>query len=218
LHREVPGWSLAFYELHTPLRPNLLVDISEVIGVKEQAVRCYHRSLFGRPEFFWSTVRALNEARSFFVHQPGFFEALWLTRAPLSDQEVRDWATFDFRPRVSEDLTLSSVQGMDELLAAVREHMASIDALQQQLTAAQHAHAEVQQQLQARTAALSTLQQELAARNQELHHLQTHLPTWARRFFRYQVDNWLPVGTRARAALRRLNRLRRQYTSKSLSE
>ena len=215
LHREVPGWSLAFYELHTPLRPNCLVDISAVIALKEQAVLCYHRSLFDRPEFFWGTVRALNQARSFFVHQPGFFEALWITRTPLSDQEVLDWATFDFRPQHDEDLTLFSVKGMDDLLSAVKEQAVRVDALQQQLNAARQASEELQQQL---AAACSSLQQELAIRIQEIHFLKTHFFTWTRQFLRSHFERWFPVGTRTRAMLQRVNRLRHQYTSKSLSE
>lgn len=218
LHREVPGWSLAFYELHTPLRPNLLVDISEVINVKEQAVRCYHRSLFGRPEFFWSTVRGLNESRSFFVHQPGFYEALWITRTPLTDQEVIDWTTFDFRPQPGEALTLPTVKGMDALLAAIKEKTEQATTLQQQLNASQQVNEELQQQLHAQTAALSALHQDLETRTQDLHYLRTHFLTWARQFLRYHIDGWLPVGTRMRAILQRVNRLRRQYTSKSLKE
>lgn len=218
LHREVPGWSLAFYELHTPLRPNLLVDISEKIGVKERAVLCYRRSLFGRPEFFWNTVRGLNESRAFFVHQPGFYEALWITRAPLTDQEVIDWTTFNFRPQPDETLTLPAVKGMDALLAAVKEKTAEVTALQQQLTTSQQRNEELQQQLHAQAAELATRQQDLETRTQELHYLRTHLLTWARQFLRYHLDRRFPVGTRIRAILQRLNRLRRQYTSESLNE
>lgn len=218
LHREIPGWSLAFYELHTPLRPNLLVDISAVINVKEQAVRCYQRSLFGRPEFFWRTVRSLNESRAFFVHQPGFYEAFWIARAPLTDQDIVDWATFDFHLQPDEALTLPTVKGMDALLAAVKEKTAEAAALQQQLHTTQQVRDELQQQLHAQTAALASLQQDLDTRMQELHYLRTHLLTWMRQFVRYQLDRWFPIGTRTRVVLQRLNRLRRQYTSRSLSE
>jgi len=218
LHRKVPGWSLAFYELHTPLRPNCLIDISSVITIKEQAVLCYHRSLLQRPEFFWQTVRALNQARSFFVHQPGFFEALWLTRTPLSDDEVLDWTTFAFRPQRDEKLTLSTVQGMDDLLAAVKERTTNINAVKEQLNAVQHANEELQHQLHAQAATLSSLQQELERQSQQLQFLQTHFLSWLRQFVRHHVDGWFPVGTHVRTLLQQLNRLRRQYTSKSPSE
>ena len=218
LHREVPGWSLAFYELHTPLRPNYLVDISAVINVKEQAVLCYTRSLFGKPEFFWGTVQALNQARAFFVHQPGFYEALWITRPPLTDQEVIDWTTFDFRAQEGNTLTLSSIKGMDDLLFTVKEKTTEVTTLQQQTSELEHEREELQRQLQEQTATVAILQEDLNARTRELQRLRTHFSTWARQFLRHSLTRRFPVGTPGRTLLQRLNRLRLQYTSKSLRE
>ena len=218
LHREVPGWSLAFYELHTPLRPNYLVDISTVIKVKERAALCYPRSLFGKPEFFWSTVRALNQARAFFVHQAGFYEAFWITRAPLTDQEVLDWATFAFQSQEEDRATLSSIKGMDDLLFAVKEKTAAVVTLQQQLSTLQQAQEDQRRQLQEQAATIAALQQDVYARAGELQYLRAHFSAWARQFLRYHLTRWFPLGTPGRTFLQRLNRLRLQYTSKSLKE
>jgi LmbE family N-acetylglucosaminyl deacetylase len=218
LHRALPGWTLAFYELHTPLRPNWLVNISEVLPIKEQAILCYQRSLFGRPHFFWETVRGLNQARSFFVHQAGFFEALWVTRAPLTDQEVIDWSTFDFHPQSSEALTLRSLKGVDECLFLLKERSAEAASLKQQQETLQQEKESLQQQLHNQAATLASLQQAFERQNRELQALQHSFTTWARQFCRRYIDRRFPVGTRARAVLRRLNRLRLQYTSKSPSE
>ncbi|HXG19091.1 MAG TPA: PIG-L family deacetylase [Methylomirabilota bacterium] len=218
LHRELPGWTLAFYELHTPLRPNWLVNISEVLPIKEQAVLCYQRSLFGQPHFFWETVRGLNQARSFFVHQPGFFEALWVTRAPLTDQEVIEWSTFDFHPQSSEDLTLRALKGVDECLFLLKERSAEAASRQQQIETLQQEKESLQQQLHNQAALLASLQQILERQNRELQALQHSFTKWVRQFCRRYMDRRFPVGTRTRAVLRRLNRLRLQYTSKSPSE
>jgi len=218
LHRRVPGWSLAFYELHTPLRPNYLVDVSAVINVKEQAVLCYKRSLFGKPEFFWSTVKALNQARAFFVHQSGFYEAFWITRLPLTDQEVIDWAIFDFRSQDDASSSLTSIKSMDSLLFAVQEKAREVTSMQRQVENFQQECQNSRQQLQEQAAAIAALQQDLHARTGELQYLKTHFSTWSRQFLRYHLTCWFPVGTLGRRLLQRMNRWRLQYTSKSLKE
>jgi len=57
---------LAFYEVLAPLRFNMLVEITDVASIKEQAIRCYQRSLFQQPDLFWEAFRALNMAKSAF--------------------------------------------------------------------------------------------------------------------------------------------------------
>jgi LmbE family N-acetylglucosaminyl deacetylase len=218
LHRQLPGWTLAFYELHTPLRPNWLVDITDVLAVKEQAVLCYQRSLFGQPRFFWETVRGLNQSRAFFVHRPGFFEAFWVVRAPLSDQEVIDWATFHFCPQPSEGLTFEALKGVDELLFVMKEKTAETAALHQKAAVLQQEKEALQRQIEEQEAALTSLRQTLARSTQELRILQQSWTLWTRQFCRHRAAQLFPTGSRIRALLQHANRLRRQYTSKSPSE
>lgn len=218
LLREMPGWSLAFYELHTPVRPNWLVDISAVLSFKERAILCYPRSLLGKPALFWETVRGLNQFRAFFVHQPGFFEALWIVRAPLTDQEVLDWVTFGFNPRPSEEPTLWTLRGIDELHFAVKEKTTEIQSWRQRVDTLQKEKEKLQRELQAQILAANALQQTTAAKEHELLVLEGSLTMWLRQFGRRSVDRVFPAGSPGRAMINRLNRLRHQYTSKSPSE
>ncbi|MGE0825142.1 MAG: PIG-L family deacetylase [Candidatus Binatia bacterium] len=218
LFRELPGWQLGFYEVLAPLHFNWLVDITEVMDRKEQAALCYQRSLFGQPRLFWEAFRALNSFKSAFVHHPGFFEALWILHAPLSDQEVLAWTTYGFQPQDKENLTLWSVKEIDEVLFALQEKNAALDALRQQYAALTEENATLQDQLREQTERNTLLQQ---TREQPGHDVSPELinfRTWARRYLRYLFEHAFPIGSPRRNALQRYKRQISQYTSKSPSE
>ncbi|MBI3301259.1 MAG: PIG-L family deacetylase [Deltaproteobacteria bacterium] len=218
LLRTMPGWALAFYEVHAPVRPNVLVDVTEVLAVKERAILCYHRSLFGQPELFWAAVRGLNLSRSFFVQRHGFFEALWLLQAPMTDQEVVEWATYGFEQRSSHELTPSPLRAVDEMLFVLKEKTAEATQLKQQVEALQQEKGALLSALQEQARAVTVLQQTLELRDQELLTLQNSFVAWIRQFLYRRMDNAFPAGSRLRVVIRALNRLRSQNTSKSLSE
>lgn len=218
LLREMTGWSLVFYEIHGPLRPNFLIDITDVLALKEKAVLSYYRSLFGHPALFWSAVRSFNLSWSFVTQRRGFFEAFWLVPVPLSDQEVIDWMTFHFTPGTEALSSPLVLQGLDELLLIVKEKS----------TEAQHAHqrAEVLQleverllsELRQKEQEAVALRHAVEARNHELSLLERSPTAWAKRFLSWRVHSAFPVGSRARVALRTVKHVWNQCTSKSLRE
>jgi LmbE family N-acetylglucosaminyl deacetylase len=218
LLRVLPGWSLAFYEVHAPVRPNVLIDVTEVLTIKERAIQCYHRSLFGQPSLFSAAMRGLTQHRSFFAQRQGFFEAFWLVSAPLTDQEILEWAMYGFVPENSETLTPGVLRGTDEILFALKEKTEEAEQSRLQVETLRQEKALLESKLQEQQGALTTLQQSLEQSRQELSAIQSSSVAWIRQFLRRKMDSVFPTGSRGRAVLRMLNRLRYQMTSKSLSE
>jgi len=65
---------VAAYETWTPLTaPNIVVDITDSIGIKENAIRC-HKTQSKVIDFLWA-FRGLNAYRAAFVRLTGFAEA-----------------------------------------------------------------------------------------------------------------------------------------------
>jgi N-acetylglucosamine malate deacetylase 1 len=80
------GFDCCGYEVWTPLFPNCLVEINEVVGMKKQALQRYQSQLLGND--YLHAVLGLNAYRSIALPEKhgGFVEAFFL--APL--QEYRE--------------------------------------------------------------------------------------------------------------------------------
>lgn len=81
--------SLVFYEVTTPLRPNLLVDITSVFSTKESAIEKYGSQLqLGR---YLECITAINTFRTLTAGGTGYIEAFWQMPEPLSNGEIAGW-------------------------------------------------------------------------------------------------------------------------------
>ena len=83
---------ILLYEVTTPLRPNVLVDISSTFRHKKRAVRKYRSQL--RLIDYLQYTTALNTFRSLTVDGPQFVEAFWMLSMPLQNDSVREWMSF----------------------------------------------------------------------------------------------------------------------------
>lgn len=79
---------LAFYEVGSPLRPNVLVDISAVFEIKDAAMRCFDSQLDHQD--YHRHIRALNQFRTYTLSRDVLAaEAFWVLAANEFDQLTR---------------------------------------------------------------------------------------------------------------------------------
>lgn len=81
--------SNVFYEITTPLRPNILVDITSVYNTKKRATKRYRSQL--RLKDYLRYITSLNTVRSLTVSGSRHVEAFWLTDRPLTEEEIIGW-------------------------------------------------------------------------------------------------------------------------------
>ena len=96
--------SVMFYEVTTPLRPNVLVDITSVYGVKKKAVRRYKSQL--KLADYLSHITAMNTIRTLTVKSslrsflrcgvncPRYVEAFWSLDQPVGEEHVLKWLSY----------------------------------------------------------------------------------------------------------------------------
>jgi LmbE family N-acetylglucosaminyl deacetylase len=80
---------VVFYEVSTPLRPNMLVDITSVFRKKKKAMKKYRSQL--RLLDYLGHVTALNTFRALTVERACYIEAFWLVAQPSTDEEIKKW-------------------------------------------------------------------------------------------------------------------------------
>jgi LmbE family N-acetylglucosaminyl deacetylase len=90
--QDIPSFSIVFYEVTTPLRPNIIVDISSIFGKKKEAVKRYQSQL-GLIDYL-RHITALNTLRSLTVKGPRYAEAFWCVKTPLTDEEISKWLSY----------------------------------------------------------------------------------------------------------------------------
>jgi len=83
---------VVFYEITTPLRPNILVDITSVYGRKKRALKRYRSQL--RLMNYLDHITALNTLRALTVNGPRYAEAFWSIDRPLSEKDIADWLSY----------------------------------------------------------------------------------------------------------------------------
>lgn len=85
------GYRVVFYEVTVPLRPNILVDITEIKDIKESAINEYksQTSLIDYGGFIFS----LNNMRALTVSDSRYCEAFWLLE-DVSDVYIREWLSY----------------------------------------------------------------------------------------------------------------------------
>ena len=76
---------LAFYEVGAPLRPNVLLDITALLELKDAAMRCFESQL--SQQNYLSQIQALNRYRSYSLEREVLAaEAFWVLSARDLDQ------------------------------------------------------------------------------------------------------------------------------------
>jgi len=218
LLRTTPGWTLAFYEVLAPLRFNTLVDITDVASIKETAIRCYQRSLFQQPQLFWDAFRALNVAKSAFVHHSGLFEAFWVLHAPPSDHEIIAWATYGFQPSHNGQGPLQRVKDVDDLVFAVQEKMQQLANTDQQIHTLRSELTAATQKLQHQETLIAALQLASNKSATPAQDSRAECLTKETSLFRQCLEYVFPPGSSRRSALSVVKRRLTQYTSKSPNE
>lgn len=83
---------LVFYEVTTPLRPNMLIDITAAYTRKKRAIKKYKSQLKIRD--YLKHITALNTLRSLTVDGPRHIEAFWCVDEPLSEEDIAKWLSY----------------------------------------------------------------------------------------------------------------------------
>ncbi|HEX8947522.1 MAG TPA: PIG-L family deacetylase [Dissulfurispiraceae bacterium] len=94
LMEDMKSFRLAFCEIYSTVRFTHLVDISELVGIKEETIMKYRVSLYGRPELYVHATLGLNAHRSLFTQTKGYYEAFWIIEKPLKNEEIAAWVGY----------------------------------------------------------------------------------------------------------------------------
>jgi LmbE family N-acetylglucosaminyl deacetylase len=115
------GMKIAFYEVYGTIRFNSLVDISDVVDLKERAILCYRYSLFRTPEIFAGAAKALNRFRSFYTRENKYYEAFLIISRPTERGELLQWLTYG-PEKESESSFLTKLKVVDDLFFEIRKY------------------------------------------------------------------------------------------------
>jgi LmbE family N-acetylglucosaminyl deacetylase len=85
---------VAFYEVYSTVRFTHLIDISEVVGKKKEAILNYRTSLYGRPGMYIHASLGLNAHRSIFVQNEGYYEAFYIVGGDVDSGRIRDYLSY----------------------------------------------------------------------------------------------------------------------------
>lgn len=94
LHRKLSSFGLAFYEIYSTVRFSHLIDISSVIEKKKDIIMNYHTSLYETPEVYVHATLGLNAQRSIFTQKKGYYEAFYVIKESVSDNDLMKWLTY----------------------------------------------------------------------------------------------------------------------------
>jgi LmbE family N-acetylglucosaminyl deacetylase len=124
------GISLVFFQVAGTLRFNALVDIGSVMETKESAIRCYRHSLFDEPELFAEAVKGTSRFWSFYTRALGYYEAFFVVPSSFGMPEIIRWMTYGEKELSPEEIYLSQLKAVDELLAEEKTNRKTILSLE----------------------------------------------------------------------------------------
>jgi LmbE family N-acetylglucosaminyl deacetylase len=94
LHGESTSLRCLFYEVVTPFRPNILVDVTSTYKYKEKAVKCYKSQL--KITDYLRISKALNTYRSLTLPEDTkYAEAFWEVEKKISKREMELWLSYE---------------------------------------------------------------------------------------------------------------------------
>jgi LmbE family N-acetylglucosaminyl deacetylase len=83
---------LLFYEIITPLRPNILIDITSVYNKKKKAMKKYKSQLKIRG--YLKHITGLIYFRSLTADSARYVEAFWCVDEPLREEDIAQWLSY----------------------------------------------------------------------------------------------------------------------------
>ena len=83
---------LLFYEVTTPLRPNMLVNITRVYTSKKRAIQKYKSQM--RIRNYLKYITGLNEFRSLTLSGTKHAEAFWYIDKTVSKEDIAKWLSY----------------------------------------------------------------------------------------------------------------------------
>jgi len=87
-----------FYEITTPIRPNILVDITKVFKYKKNALKCYKSQL--KITDYLRLMEGFNAYRSFTLGKGvKFAEAFWQVGSIKSKEDMKMWLSYEIPNR-----------------------------------------------------------------------------------------------------------------------
>jgi len=92
------GIKIAFYEIYMPIRFNMLIDITQVMPLKEKAILLYVSSLLGNPSHFVRSIKGLNAYRAFLTgatEEEKFYEAFFVMDKYWKASRLIKWLTYN---------------------------------------------------------------------------------------------------------------------------
>ncbi len=92
------GIKIAFYEIYMPIRFNMLIDITQVMPLKEKAMLLYVSSLLGKPSHFVRSIKGLNAYRAFLTgatEEEKFYEAFFVMDRYWKTSKLIKWLTYN---------------------------------------------------------------------------------------------------------------------------
>lgn len=88
LHKDLQDFKLALYEVYSTIRFTHLIDISDVLEQKKQAIMNYRVSLSEKPEVYVHASLGLNAQRSIFTLKKGYYEAFYVVETGYDMEKV----------------------------------------------------------------------------------------------------------------------------------
>ncbi len=92
MQKKISSLAVVFYEVTTPLRPNVLVDITSAYRRKKKAIKCYRSQL--KLTDYAGHITAMNTIRKLTVKGPQCVEAFWLVERPFGTDDVARWLSY----------------------------------------------------------------------------------------------------------------------------
>jgi LmbE family N-acetylglucosaminyl deacetylase len=94
LSRREKAVRCVFYEITTPVRPNILIDITKTYKWKKKAMKCYKSQL--KLTDYLDLMQAISRYRTFTLGKGvRFAEAFWELRNTPARQDIRMWLSYE---------------------------------------------------------------------------------------------------------------------------
>ncbi len=94
LLRDLGSFKLAFYEVYSTMRFTHLVEITDFVETKKEAILTYRTSLYEKPELYVKAALGLNSHRAVFLQKEGYYEALHVAETGITLGSLLDYLCY----------------------------------------------------------------------------------------------------------------------------